>query len=217
MWYFLAALVGLCLSLGWAWDPQRLMQAGQKRGTAGVQAASALKELLVYLPGLEEKLKLATVNVFFNRRIAFRSDMETWGQIDYWASPMETMVRGQGDCEDFAIAKYFALLAGEVAPQRLRLVYVRVDQGPTVPQAAHMVLAYYPPDAGGGTGPDPWILDNLIAEIRPASQRPDLTPVFSFSVEGLWQGTTSTPNGDPLARLWRWRDMLAKAAEEGLP
>ena len=37
-------------------------------------------------------------------------------------------------------------------------------------------------------GAEPLILDNLITEVRPASRRPDLVPVFSFNSEGLWQG-----------------------------
>jgi predicted transglutaminase-like cysteine proteinase len=209
-----------CGTVVLAWDAQRLAAAGQRRGTVGVNAAGALQELLNYLASVDDQIKLATVNVFFNRRILFRDDAQTWGQIDYWASPLETMIKAQGDCEDYAIAKYFSLLAAGMAPQRLRLVYVRASlPGGGAPPVAHMVLAYYPPAPGGGVaaGVDPWILDNLVAEIRPAAQRPDLTPVFSFSVEGLWQGTSTTGAGDPLARLSRWRDVLAKAGEEGLP
>jgi predicted transglutaminase-like cysteine proteinase len=206
-------------SISLAWDVQRLMAAGQRRGSVGVNAAKALVELLNYLGTVDDPIKLATANIFFNRRILFRDDMETWGQLDYWASPLETMVKGQGDCEDYAIAKYFSLLAAGMEPMRLRLVYVRANLGADQPSVAHMVLAYYPsgPAGGGALVTDPWILDNLISEIRPASQRPDLTPVFSFSVEGLWQGTTTYSAGDPLARLSRWRDVLAKASEEGLP
>lgn len=60
---------------------------------------------------------------------------------------------------------------------------------------AHMVLAYHAqPHA------EPVILDNLISELRPASRRPDLTPVFSFNGDGLWQGVGDTTAGDPLAR-----------------
>ncbi|MEY4747901.1 MAG: hypothetical protein RIQ60_115 [Pseudomonadota bacterium] len=179
-----------------------------------------MTELLNYLGSVDDPIKLATVNVFFNRRIVFRDDVQTWGVEDYWASPLEMMVKGQGDCEDYAIAKYLSLLAAGMDPKRLRVVYVRARVGAAnAPPVAHMVLAYYPPGADGAqtAAVDPWILDNLVNEIRPAAQRPDLTPVFSFSVEGLWQGTTSTSVGDPLARLSRWRDLLAKAREEGLP
>jgi hypothetical protein len=60
------------------------------------------------------------------------------------------------------------------------------------------------------------ILDNLVSEVRPASRRPDLSPVFSFNSEGLWQGVGAQPaGGDPVSRLSRWRDLLAKARLEG--
>ena len=73
-----------------------------------------------------------------------------------------------------------------------------------------MVLAYY-----AQPGAEPLILDNLIGEVRPASRRPDLTPVFSFNSEGLWQGAAGAAAGDPTARLSRWREVLAKARAEG--
>jgi predicted transglutaminase-like cysteine proteinase len=130
---------------------------------------------------------------------------------DYWASPLETLQQGRGDCEDFAIAKYFSLLATGVPAAQLRLVYVRLQLGgPGGPSQAHMVLAYYA-DAQA----EPLILDNLVTEIRPASRRPDLTPVFSFNSEGLWQGNGGPRMGDPVERLSRWREVLSKARAEG--
>ena len=121
---------------------------------------------------------------------------------------LETLGKGQGDCEDFAIGKYFSLLAAGVPSVKMRLVYVRAQIGALI--QAHMVLAYYPePDA------EPLILDNLITDIRPASRRPDLIPVFSFNAEGLWQGVAGASAGDPSARLSRWREVLTKAKAEG--
>ena len=58
-------------------------------------------------------------------------------------------------------------------------------------------------------------LDNLVTSVRPASRRPDLTPVFSFNSEGLWQGVGAQSAGDPQARLSRWRLVLTKARAEG--
>jgi predicted transglutaminase-like cysteine proteinase len=92
---------------------------------------------------------------------------------------------------------------------RLRLVYVRAQVAGNDAQA-HMVLAYYPqPNA------EPLILDNLVTSVRPASRRRDLTPVFSFNSEGLWQGVGAQSAGDPQARLSRWRLVLTKARSEG--
>ena len=75
---------------------------------------------------------------------------------------------------------------------------------------AHMVLAYYPtPNA------EPLILDNLISDIRPASRRPDLVPVFSFQCRGFVARCGAASAGDPAARLSRWRDVLSKVKAEG--
>jgi predicted transglutaminase-like cysteine proteinase len=166
---------------------------------------------------LDDDGRLQAVNQFYNRRIQFRDDSEVWGQPDYWASPLELLEKGQGDCEDYVIAKYFSLLSVGVPSAKLRLVYVRAllgGAGGTV--QAHMVLAYYPTaPSAGALQAEPLILDNLISDIRPASRRPDLTPVFSFSSDGLWQGVHGAADGDPLVRLSRWRGVVNKARAEG--
>lgn len=158
--------------------------------------------------------KLRRVNEFFNRHTQFADDHEVWGQSDYWATPMETLAKGKGDCEDFTIAKYFTLLNAGVPNEQLRLVYVKARIGgpdSTLIQA-HMVLAYYPaPDA------EPLVLDNLITDIRPASRRPDLAPVFSFNSQGLWQGAggNDPKSAGSIGRLSRWQDLLQRARQEG--
>jgi predicted transglutaminase-like cysteine proteinase len=194
-----------------AWNVERMSQAARRLGPPAVQGVRALQPLLVSLTEADEAARLDGVNRFFNRRILFRDDREVWHLDDYWASPLETLQQGMGDCEDFAIAKYFSLLATGVPASHLRLVYVRLqvggDSGPSQP---HMVLAYY-----ANAEAEPLILDNLVTEIRPASRRPDLTPVFSFNSEGLWQGNGAQRMGDPIERLSPWRDVLRKARAEG--
>lgn len=206
-----ALLVWLIARSSLAWDPGRLaVQANRYEGSVQ-QSVRALLDVVNRSASMSDEARLDTVNQFFNRRIFFREDVEVWGQVDYWASPLETLARGQGDCEDYAIAKYFSLLAAGVQPAKLRLVYVRAVLGPPAsPPVAHMVLAYYPTQ-----GAEPLILDNLVAEVLPSSRRRDLTPVFSFNTEGLWQGTQGSEAGDPLARLSRWREVVAKAREQG--
>lgn len=194
-----------------AWHARPMATAAKRIGGAAPAGVQALQRALDSILGADERARLQTINDFFNRRIAFREDRQLWGQIDYWASPVETLGRGAGDCEDYAIAKYFGLIAAGVPSQRLRLVYVRARvEGEKGLVQAHMVLAYYPQSKD-----EPLILDNLIDEIRPASRRPDLVPVFSFNGEGLWQGVGAQATGDPLARLSRWREVLAKARAEG--
>jgi len=205
--------VGLALvsALSQAWDRDRMQLAAQRLGPRAVSSVKALQPLLASASTMDEAALLAAVNDFYNRRVVFTDDAAAWGSDDYWASPLETLEKGQGDCEDYAIAKYFSLLAGGVPVARLRLVYARaMIGGPGGAVQAHMVLAYY-----AQPGAEPLILDNLIGDVRPASRRPDLTPVFSFNSEGLWQGAAGAAAGDPTARLSRWREVLAKARAEG--
>ena len=54
-----------------------------------------------------------------------------------------------------------------------------------------------------------------ISSVRPASQRPDLAPVFSFNSDGLWVGGAATSAADPTARLSRWRDVLERMRRDG--
>lgn len=191
-----------------AWDGERMNAAAQRLGSRAVSGVQALQPLLLQAAKLDEAERLPLVNEFFNRRIVYREDIDVWGQVDYWASPLETLGKGAGDCEDYAIAKYFSLIATGMPAAKLRLVYVRAQVGGGV--QAHMVLAYYAqPNA------EPLILDSLVTEVRPASRRPDLVPVFSFNSEGLWQGVGGASAGDPVARLSRWREVLQKAKAEG--
>ncbi|WP_236651249.1 transglutaminase-like cysteine peptidase [Aquabacterium fontiphilum] len=204
------ALVAACLMLGavQAWDSPRVLQQAGRMGPGTAARAQMLIQEIAEAAGQPEVARLRAINAFFNRQVLYADDREVWGQVDYWASPLETLAKARGDCEDYAIGKYFSLLAAGVPGVKMRLVYVRADMGGAV--QAHMVLAYYPePDA------EPLILDNLVTDIRPASRRPDLTPVFSFNAEGLWQGVGTTTAGDPTARLSRWRDALMKARSEG--
>ncbi len=191
-----------------AFDQAPMAQAARRLGPTAEAAIAPLQAMLRDASLLDDEPRLQLVNHFYNRRIQFDHDIRTWGQDDYWASPLETLSQGRGDCEDYAIAKYASLLASGTAPARLRLVYVRAQIGTQA--QAHMVLAYQ-----AAPTQEPLILDNLRAEVLPASQRTDLTPVFSFSTEGLWQGNGGSPAGDPLVRLSRWRDVWARTRAEG--
>jgi predicted transglutaminase-like cysteine proteinase len=195
-------------------DFDRLSQLASARyGAEARQMVERWQDLLT-IGKLSEMEKVRRVNDFFNRRISYAEDIEIWGQSDYWATPLEVMSRGLADCEDFATSKYFSLLQMGVPADRLRITYVKARIGGMHSKVviAHMVLGYYPDRSG-----EPMILDNLIDEIRPASRRLDLTPVFSFNSEGLWVGVTQgkQSNGSPTARLSRWRDLLVRMKADG--
>ena len=162
-------------------------------------------------PDSSELERLTLVNTFFNKNIRFGTDLEVWEQEDYWATPLETLGRGAGDCEDFAIAKYFSLVALGVPEPKLRFVYVRalLQHGQTLRVEPHMVLAYYK-----SPGAEPLVLDNLASIIATASQRSDLTPVYSFNKEGYFNGVLRTALSRG-TRLSRWEDLLLRATNEG--
>jgi predicted transglutaminase-like cysteine proteinase len=196
-----------------AYDRARMRSAAERLGPQAVAALGPLQDVLQQAAALDDEARLDAINAWFNRRVIFRTDDVASGEADHWASPLETLHAGHGDCEDYAIAKYFSLIAVGTPVARLRLVYVRAQVAGNLSSTegqAHMVLAYYAqPNA------EPLILDNLVTSVRPASRRPDLTPVFSFNSEGLWQGVGAQSAGDPQARLSRWRFVLTKARAEG--
>ncbi len=208
-----ALAFGLLLALGGpvgvgAWDGALMERTMvQRYGAWGQQAFTAWRALVDGGAQLDEREKLRRVNEHWNRAVRFGEDMEIWGQEDYWATPVETLGRGRGDCEDYVIGKYFTLRAMGMPEERLRLTYVRARVGGAT--QAHMVLSYYAtPEAV------PLVLDSLVSSILPASSRPDLTPVFSFNAEGIFAGPGNAASY-PVDRLTRWRDVLVRMRAEG--
>ncbi|MNF31333.1 hypothetical protein D3C84_120930 [compost metagenome] len=206
----LAALLGL--SRAWAvwgdWNFSLLIDTAEQRyGNLGAARGriQAWDTLLNDSAHLTEQDQLDSVNRFFNRQIRFADDSRVWRQVDYWATPIEALIKGAGDCEDYAIAKYFSLRRLGIPSEKLRITYVkalRLNQ-------AHMVLTYYPSPAA-----EPLVLDNLIDQIRPASQRQDLLPVYAFNAEGLYLPGSRSKKSDS-KKLSRWQDLLKKMRTEG--
>jgi predicted transglutaminase-like cysteine proteinase len=209
-------LLALAVSAVSAFDFDRLQQQLVARfGTEQLPLLRDWQKLLAESRSAADKDKLKKINDFFNRRVAFDDDMAIWNQGDYWATPLETIGQGRADCEDFSIIKYYSLKDAGIPIAKLRLIYVKARlNGPAGPYLqAHMVLAYYPtPNA------EPLLLDNLVPEIRSASQRPDLQPVFSFNSEAIWGGVAgNAPKGmRGTGQLSRWQDVLNRTRNEGI-
>lgn len=145
--------------------------------------------------------KLKDVNDFWNK-LRYRRDSAQWKKRDYWAAPFEFLGVGAGDCEDYAIAKYFSLRELGVPDSKLRITYVKLRRGRSKYEEAHMVLTYYHKPGGS-----PIVLDNIDRRLKLASRRPDLRPVYSFNATGLWQaknrGKTSVKVGKNNLRNWK--------------
>jgi predicted transglutaminase-like cysteine proteinase len=192
---------------------EQVMQATQLRygGNASAIVRDWSKVLELFRPEAEEQ-QLRDVNEYVNGKLHFEDDMKVWEQADYWATPIEALMKGAGDCEDYAIAKYFSLKMLGVPVAKLRMTYVRAKLGGSTSNItqAHMVLTYYPaPNA------EPLVLDNLVSEIRPASRRPDLTPIFSFNSEGIFGSGSVKPQPGGGSRLSKWNDVVEKMKAEG--
>ena len=198
-----------------ALDPAALQQQLIARfGPARVVLLKDWLQRIDAVKSLKEDAKLKQINDFINQNITFEDDISVWQQSDYWATPLETIGQGRGDCEDFAIIKYASLRMGGIPANKLRLIYVKAKLNtPTGPRVqAHMVLAYYTaPNA------EPLVLDNLEGTIRPASKRKDLQPVFSFNSEGIFASVVGTDKASAggIGRLSRWEDVLRRISAEG--
>ncbi|MNF56380.1 hypothetical protein D3C84_378640 [compost metagenome] len=192
------------------WNFGQILQTAEKRyGTLGPAKGriEAWNQMLQSESADPEREQLNAVNRFFNQQLSFQDDTRVWRQTDYWATPVESLVKGAGDCEDYALAKYFSLRQLGVPSEKLRITYVKA----LTQNQAHMVLTYYASPTA-----DPLVLDNLIGEIRPASQRKDLLPVYAFNAEGLYMpGANGGKRSGDSKRLSRWQDVLQKMQVEG--
>lgn len=194
------------------WVPQRLIDA--VRAEFGKSSSRSLERWRDFMEKAsrtkDEEDLLVKVNDFFNREVPYISDKKHWKKSDYWATPVEALITNGGDCEDYAIAKYYTLVRLGVPVDKLRITYVMAVKY----DIAHMVLAYYPkPDA------IPLILDNMDKWISRADRRRDLKPVYSFNTNDLKleeSGKHLRASSDP-NELDRWVGLKKRMARLGLP
>lgn len=183
-------------------SPQTVQKVERQYGKAAADRLRAWQRLVEKAWKKPELEQLRLVNDFFNNRI-FTTDRRLWHKDDYWATPVEFLIKNAGDCEDFAIAKYFTLRKLGIPDKKLLLTYVkaiRLNQ-------AHMVLTYYRTPRSV-----PLVLDNINLRILPATKRPDLIPIYTFNGSGLWLAK-QRGKGKLLGRsgrLRKWRELLAR-------
>ncbi len=122
---------------------------------------------------LTPRKQLTAVNEFFNRW-PYRHDAELYGRSEYWATPQEFMARS-GDCEDYAIVKFFALRALGFGRDALRIVVLK-DR---IRGIGHAVLAVYLAD-------DILILDSLSSLILSHSKYRHYVPQVSMTETTRW-------------------------------
>ncbi len=147
----------------------------------GDEKARMTPEVAARWDALRDKLKSVSdmdkakgVNSFFNQW-PYKTDQVVWGVEDYWATPAE-FIKRSGDCEDYAIAKYYALRnLGMPAPQ-LRVIAVK----DTIRNLGHAVLIVF-------IEGNAYVLDNLTNMVLSHSRLTHYAPQFSVNEEYLWR------------------------------
>ena len=120
---------------------------------------------------LSTEKKLNYVNSFFNKILPI-NDATKYNYDDYWATRKEFIIEGEGDCEDYVIAKYFTLLEIGIDKKNLFFAVMQV-KGKT---SYHMNLLYFKTPSSV-----PLVLDNLSFKVIPLTSRKDLEPNFAFN------------------------------------
>lgn len=151
-----------------------LAQSGQCRPDSPVGCARPDWQALVKnLRGLSRREQLRAANSELNK-VRYITDIENWGLPDYWATIGQFLIR-DGDCEDYAIAKYMTLKALGFPPADMRILIVQ-DLNLGVP---HAVLAV--------RFEGQWlILDNQIREVMPDKAIVHYRPIYSINEQFWW-------------------------------
>lgn len=148
-----------------------------KQKSAIYKRVEKYREFIAKTKNLPLKDKLDRVNFFINRALP-EFDNFNIGVDDYWMTPKEFLINGRGDCEDYAIAKYFALLELGVKKEYLYMAVVKEKSS----QGMHMVLFYIEDKTKS-----PLVLDNLSFKVLPLSKRVDLIPNIAFNEIDAYQ------------------------------
>jgi predicted transglutaminase-like cysteine proteinase len=153
-------------------DERALAACGGANGPCP-KAAQRLLSIVDLGRKREGRARLGWINRAVNLSIRPMSDWAQYGYAQFWATPLQTLNSGAGDCKDYAIVKYAALRELGIAPGDLRLVIVRDD----VRQAEHEVLAVR-------DGQQWLILDNLTMATLDAEQIRHYYPLFVMDYRG---------------------------------
>lgn len=145
-----------------------------QRANAVVALDQWTTELAAFRSGGRDFL-LRQVNAWVNDHVEFADDASLHGLPDRWSGAAETLRRGRGDCEDYALTKMQLLAALGFARDDMYLVVVR----DTLRQGDHAVLVVR-------TGGRFLVLDNLTDVLVESDDRPDYRPMISYSAAGRW-------------------------------
>lgn len=146
-----------------------------RRVLAAGPAAGRWTRVLHRVGAQDRGARIQAVNSWVNAQLDFREDRQTWGTEDRWSTLSESLARGRGDCEDYAIAKLQMLRAAGIASDDLYLTIVK----DLVHRADHAVLVVR---LDGKF----LVLDNATDRILESQDVRDYRPIFTYSARGTW-------------------------------
>lgn len=143
----------------------------------GVEAEQRMRDIYQLILDYRNKPLMEQLTITNNtlNKLPWIADKEQWSADDYWATPFETLTKFGGDCEDMAIGKHVVLRFMGVPKKNLHLGYVIVKET----GENHMVLVWVNDDRSKSL-----VLDNLVEEILPGSERTDLLAVYLTDADG---------------------------------
>ena len=157
--------------------------------------------------------KLVVANSALSR-LPWISDQQQWSADDYWATPLELIVKVGGDCEDMAIGKYVMLRMMGVPQRNLFLGYAILK----TQNEAHMVLVW-----ANDKRTDIRVLDSFVKEVKPAKERKDLQFVYVMDIDNNMalfdddsgkRGLKAKVNSRKIAKLDALKKQIAETREK---
>jgi predicted transglutaminase-like cysteine proteinase len=132
-----------------------------------------------------ERARVGLINRAVDLAISPMSDEAQWGISDHWSNPLETLHSNAGDCEDYAIVKYAALLAAGFSKDAVKIVILRKR----LPDEDHAVVAVWVDDQ--------WlILDNLTLTLVRDTDVTRVIPKFVLDDRGVRRFVESRKNSE---------------------
>ena len=145
------------------------------RRVEGARITGAPAQFAEGLADLDPIARLEAINRYVNRRVKFIDDSRQYGRADVWTAAADTLSRGRGDCEDYAIAKLQMLRRAGFADRDLYLAIVK----DLITRADHAVLVVRTADRM-------IVLDNGTEELIDAENMRDYRPILTFAKSGTW-------------------------------
>jgi predicted transglutaminase-like cysteine proteinase len=148
--------------------------------------------------------QLNLVNRYLNQLLP-QYDAVIQNKEDYWETPKEFLITGYGDCEDYAIIKYFTLI--KLGFDEKKLFLTTAFEG--YRGGYHMVLSYFKT-----SGKPPLILDNLSFRVLDLKKRSDIRADIFINSSGVYKINRKNRLVKIAKYSSKYRELLQKIKKE---